>query len=456
MNKDGSGFAVIHNFPNTSSTDGTFTDGALSESDGRIFGQTLFGGTNNLGTIFSFNLTGGAYQKVYDFLPSLTGQPRYGMTHTVIEGTSPLPPAVVNLGPDELLCTKPSVTLTAVADSTQYTFTWQDGSHNATYHVRDFGTYWVKVSNTCSTGGDTIKFTSIPPPTVNLGSDKLLCTKPSATLIPVTDSTQYTFTWQDGSHTAAYHVKDFGTYWVNVFNGCVTVSDTIKFTTPKIPVVNFGIDELLCFKPSVTLKPVTDSVNYTFTWQDGTHQASYHVQDFGIYSVSVGNGCVTVSDTISFINESLPVINLGKDAFVCSKPSVILAVTADSLNYKFTWQDGSTHPTFHVTDFGTYSLTISSICGHAKDSVTFHDGSLKGDVPNVITRNDDGYNDYFKLAEGPAGPHLLIVNRWGHEVYSNSDYQNTWNGNGLSAGVYFLEITSKCGDKYKGTVTILE
>ena len=61
-------------------------------------------------------------------------------------------------------------------------------------------------------------------------------------------------------------------------------------------------------------------------------------------------------------------------------------------------------------------------------------------IPNVITPNGDGYNDFFKILNKEPSTEIVIVNRWGVQVYESKDYKNTWQGEGLADGVYFYTI----------------
>lgn len=63
-------------------------------------------------------------------------------------------------------------------------------------------------------------------------------------------------------------------------------------------------------------------------------------------------------------------------------------------------------------------------------------------IPNVITPNGDGSNDFFVIEDLDKYPlnELVIYNRYGREVFSQVGYENGWNGNDLSAGVYFYRL----------------
>ena len=60
-------------------------------------------------------------------------------------------------------------------------------------------------------------------------------------------------------------------------------------------------------------------------------------------------------------------------------------------------------------------------------------------IPNVITPNGDGKNDNFVVIglDSYDRGDLIIVNRWGNQVYANPNYGNEWNAKGLNSGVYY-------------------
>jgi gliding motility-associated-like protein len=80
-------------------------------------------------------------------------------------------------------------------------------------------------------------------------------------------------------------------------------------------------------------------------------------------------------------------------------------------------------------------------------------------IPNVITPNSDGFNDYFvidKLSLYPEN-YLLILNRYGKPVYERVNYQNEWDASDLSGGVYYyLFKTTKYNRELKGFVHVIQ
>ena len=83
-------------------------------------------------------------------------------------------------------------------------------------------------------------------------------------------------------------------------------------------------------------------------------------------------------------------------------------------------------------------------------------------VPNLFTPNGDGANDVFEIRglELFDQNDLVIVNRWGNEVFKATAYQNTWTGEGLNEGTYFyvLRVKDSAGSDwqvFKGYITLI-
>ena len=86
-------------------------------------------------------------------------------------------------------------------------------------------------------------------------------------------------------------------------------------------------------------------------------------------------------------------------------------------------------------------------------------------IPNAITPNGDGINDYWKISHTDCvlKTNVSVYNRYGSLVYHADDYQNNWNGTYRSAacpdGTYYYVIKVTYANKsermIRGNITIL-
>ncbi|HIA05733.1 MAG TPA: gliding motility-associated C-terminal domain-containing protein [Flavobacteriales bacterium] len=83
-------------------------------------------------------------------------------------------------------------------------------------------------------------------------------------------------------------------------------------------------------------------------------------------------------------------------------------------------------------------------------------------VPNIITPNGDGVNDFFLVNEQLlyAPIHLIVFNRWGVMVFEDTEYENNWDGDNfagkpLAEGTYYYLLQLTDADDRAGFITIL-
>jgi gliding motility-associated-like protein len=84
--------------------------------------------------------------------------------------------------------------------------------------------------------------------------------------------------------------------------------------------------------------------------------------------------------------------------------------------------------------------------------IAFNDFS----IPQGFSPNGDQKNDKFEIKglENYKDTELKVFNRWGQEVYSSSNYQNSWEGEGLNDDTYYYVMTLVNGRKYHGHVIL--
>jgi len=81
-------------------------------------------------------------------------------------------------------------------------------------------------------------------------------------------------------------------------------------------------------------------------------------------------------------------------------------------------------------------------CDEGKVCVNVH---CKCELPQVITPNNDGFNDVLMVpCIGSATAKIIVWNRWGLLIYENDQYRNDWdgkyNGETVPSGTYWYNI----------------
>ncbi len=164
------------------------------------------------------------------------------------------------------------------------------------------------------------------------------------------------------------------------------------------------------------------------------------------------------------------------------------------LNQQYNITSTENEPRFTYVETGDYSTELKVYNPQGCDTSYYHTVKVepvKLKIPNVFTPNGDGTNDYFIISldggsDMPSGgdngsrgyresgneyenyeplnryyesSELTIFNRWGRVVYHSKDYQNDWDGGGLSDGTYFYVLKChglKNDATYQGSVMIIK
>ncbi len=191
-------------------------------------------------------------------------------------------------------------------------------------------------------------------------------------------------------------------------------------------------------------------------------ECSYPIDSFYLYNRITG-----IYDTLSL--DSIPV----------TEPAPITASTFSSLADRYyataeaglynlqggtpyySWSRDNitftriTRDTTLLTNFarGTHTLYLQDSLGcigqvEVRVNVAFF-------IPNLISPNNDGQNDRFEIMGLPRGSFLRITNRWGDTVFRSENYDNSWDADELSDGVFYYELRLPNGDDHKGWVQVV-
>lgn len=170
-----------------------------------------------------------------------------------------------------------------------------------------------------------------------------------------------------------------------------------------------------------------------YQWNTGSTASALNVNEPGLYTVTITNGCQTVFDSVTISEEPISVdleeeiiINLGETIPITPMTNAVGSVVYD-------WSNQSVPlncldcPTLEVRPlFDTnYELTITSSSGcTAKDAVRILVTKERGIyIPNVFSPNGDQKNDvFFLMGKGFADiVNFQIFDRWGNQVFEQNN-----------------------------------
>lgn len=308
----------------------------------------------------------------------------------------------------------------------------------------DTFTYQVKDENGNVTNEATVTVTVVPPPTAN--DDRATTKQPVPVTINVLENDEPGHSALDpttvslidpvtGDQVKEVTIPGEGVYEVNV-------DGTVTFTPEPLFLGESTVDYIVEDLDGATSNPATITVVVAPTQPEAINDEA----ETGL------NQPVDVPVLNNDIPDDSP-LDLGSIEIVDAPRNGIAVPQPDgTIRYM-------PNPGFFGEDTFTYRVRDENgnFTNEATVTITVIEDPLH--IPNVFTPNGDGYNDYFVIRgmERYDRVDLLIVNRWGNEVYKNADYKNNWDGNGLNEGTYFYKIYLYSGQnrsEYKGYVLI--
>ncbi len=317
-----------------------------------------------------------------------------------------------------------------------------------------------------------------PRPTVDLGSDIVICGQQAILLDATSNIPGVNYVWNApfGPFTPSITINTPGTwngFWnvtVSSANGSLQCSDsdTIKITQYQPAVVNLGIDTCVLSGMTLDAENAGGQTTYYYNWSNGSTGQTLNVNTTGMYSVTVTPSTTIPCDVTDdiFVKVYEPGF-LGTDLEFCDFETKNIQAPTGITGHEnsFVWAfDNTTSPNI-TSQFlleslqpGNHNLSVI-IDGTCVDDIDIQINNCALTFTNIITPNGDGKNDYFviKGLEFFDNSIMKVYNRWGMRVYESTDYKNDWDGSDVSDGVYYfyLELTEGRMEVYKGTITVL-
>ncbi len=264
-------------------------------------------------------------------------------------------------------------------------------------------------------------------------------------------------------------------YKVNGLCGVIDESNVTISIKPIPPAPIASVDPIVCDLNSLNLYATT-ILNCTYNWtgpngftssnQNPTLNSISSLLN-GVYVVkAIQDGCLSSVSSVNVVVHPLPVFTLESQ---CANASFEIKATAvqnsfDVTNVSYNWSgpNGFTavgNPLLITGgEKGLYYLTITDANG-CSSTQSIHILNTLCEAPNVITPNNDEFNQSFDLS-GFDVSNLQIFSRWGRLVYERNDYLQDWHGQNneggdLPDGTYFYFAKLKSGEEKRGWIQVL-
>jgi|GEM_PF-6739539 len=302
----------------------------------------------------------------------------------------------LELGNDTSIC-KGDLLVLGISQ-TLNNYQWSTGATTPAIVVSAAGTYWLKTQTICGSVIDSIEIRMIPIlKAPKIGSDTSICFGETIELKAVYG---VTFTWSTSENSQSIQVGE-GVYWLEYFNTCDTVRDSITISYFK------------------QLKLGVSQNTTTLTSKDTLHVWNSKLEGYISYW-DLGDGTIKTGDSISHSYR-----------------------TAGNYVVKLTVID-----TNNCSETATTTIQVTPCFFF---------------VPNVFTPNNDLINDEFRpVGVDIQSFNLQIFNRWGDLIFSGKNI--AWNGTNsegkaLKHGVYryviSIELYDGKKDALKGELTLI-
>ncbi len=289
--------------------------------------------------------------------------------------------------------------------------------------------------------------------------------------------------WDFGDNNSSISKNPSHTYAVaDTF--AVVLLTTSNFGCPDTAMVNVIVNPLplntitasgplqFCAGDSVTLSAATGTYDYMWSNTNTTQNITVKISGtFGLVITDTITGCSSFNvETVKVFPK--PVVFAGNDFTLSLGSSKNLNASGVGI-VSWIWLPNTglngvniPNPSASPTQTTIYQLTGTDMNGCSDvDSITITVlVDYKVIISNLMTPNDDGYNDRWIIQniENYPDTKVIVVNREGQQVFQSDSYDNNWDGTNtygkkLPDATYYYIVQFQNSDKlYKGAITILK
>ena len=155
--------------------------------------------------------------------------------------------------------------------------------------------------------------------------------------------------------------------------------------------LDLGPDTLMCDNGTVTFN--AGSGFFYYNWQDGSSDSVFTAYGAGVYHVTVSNGCVTLTDTVTVEVDSTTVLDLGPDIGVCGDDTSVMITLSGFTSYQWFPSD--------YLDCDTCATVIASPPGVQTYIVVANNENGCYSVDTITIAHGQEYNDTLQFAICP-------------------------------------------------------
>jgi hypothetical protein len=304
---------------------------------------------------------------------------------------------------------------------------WEDNSQSLFRIVNNRGLIKLRAWQGVCYDDDSFNVTTDIRPKITLTGDSIFCANDSSVISLSVQPVDADFSWQDGSTSLKFSMRETGALEVIANNKCGEASK--RMSLRKISFDDFRIigDSLLCDNETTTLSVHTSQSNYDYYWSTGQTDRAIQVSNEGRYAVTVfDHHCYGREELLVKVSET-PMLDFPSDIILCEREKLVLRGGPEVS--PIVW-NGVRGDSLVLFDFeGLLQVKSSNSCG--ADSTTIEvllqECLCELILPNAITPNDDQLNEIFR-------PHvecnkllsyeLAVYNRWGQKVYQTNDIES--------------------------------
>ncbi len=270
------------------------------------------------------------------------------------------------IGNDLSICEGQSVTLTAWPGGLT-NYQWNTGATQQSIIASTQGQYWASVTKQGCPFTDTMELTLRPLPVIPFGPDREMCDGDSVLLDATNPNAIYN--WNNGYDGPSKVITKTGTYSVSVYlDGCYA-DESITLTFKPNPVPELLDDIEKCENSTHVFDAYRKAFDF-YAWSNGSNDSAITVNKAGTYAVTVGMDGCTGSDSVRYILNPLPEINLGPDSILCEGDVHVISAEVEGVAI-YQWQDNSDQSEFKVWRPGIYYVRLERGGCVAKDTVEF-------------------------------------------------------------------------------------